>query len=117
MTEKITLTRPGARPLEFVGEQIAHATSEAVNERTKNRWHELTIWRTIQPGSSSRMIFSKIAVSLKPVAFVNAANIATTSGANRYPLRFSLRAMFPQFPSHYSTIPASCTYKKQARSK
>jgi hypothetical protein len=42
---KHTLTRTGNRPLAFEGEQIAHESTQIVNGKDHNRWHEITLYR------------------------------------------------------------------------
>jgi hypothetical protein len=44
--EKIKLPRTGNRPLAFVGEKIASASSRQPNGPCQTRWHELDLYRT-----------------------------------------------------------------------
>lgn len=44
--DKHKLPRTGQLPLAFEGEELKHASGKWVNGKDKNRWHELTLYRT-----------------------------------------------------------------------
>ena len=52
--ETYFLERTGDRPLEFEGEIIAESDSRSVSGQDANRWHELTLYRTV----SGKLILS-----------------------------------------------------------
>jgi hypothetical protein len=43
---KMTAQRTGQRPLSFVGESLASASSQHHAGKERNRWHEITVWET-----------------------------------------------------------------------
>ncbi len=40
------IERTGQRPLEFEGDKLAEATTKNHAGKERNRWHEITIWKT-----------------------------------------------------------------------
>jgi len=42
----VTVLRSGDIPLRFRGERIATASSETVRGQSRNRWHEISVYRT-----------------------------------------------------------------------
>lgn len=45
--QEYTLTRTGGRPLKFNGEVVAEAGSSWFMGKDQNRWHEITIYKTV----------------------------------------------------------------------
>jgi hypothetical protein len=44
--QKMKVQRTGQRPLEFEGQKIASASSRNHAGKERNRWHEITVWKT-----------------------------------------------------------------------